>query len=107
MIPFRSNWTILFLPTIVVTITMEDELCLINWNLIPPFLKEAVEDFPFESTEEAQTFMDLMVSRMRCRLLQAPDVDDLPHLIDEFIDSIQAELVHLADSDFLEADMSF
>lgn len=78
---------------------MEREFCLINWTVIPPFLKEAVIEFPFESTDNAQDFSDLMMSRMRGRLLQAPEPDDSEHRIRQYLDSIEAELVCSITSD--------
>ena len=83
---------------------MEYELVLVNWNLIPTFVKEAVEDLPFKSTDEAQDFSDLMTSWMRSRLLQAPEMDESPANIDAYLDSIEAELVFAADPDVFQTD---
>jgi hypothetical protein len=54
---------------------MDLEMCLVNWALIPAFVKEAVVNFPFKCTADAQMFSDLLVSWMRGRLIGAPKLD--------------------------------
>lgn len=83
---------------------MEHEHGLVNWTLIPPFLKEAIIDFPFESTADAQDFSNLMVSRMRCRLLQAPELDDSAPRIERYLEAIEAELVSTITSNSFDTD---
>jgi hypothetical protein len=82
---------------------MECELCLVNWALIPAFLKEAVVDFPFECAADAQVLSDLMVSQMRGRLIGAPELDDAAPGIEEFMDCIEVELVYCAVSNSINA----
>jgi hypothetical protein len=83
---------------------MNLEMCLVNWALIPAFVKEAVVDFPFECTADAQMFSDLLVSRMRGILIGAPELDDEGATIEEFMNAIEAEFVCSATSDSLNAD---
>lgn len=77
-----------------VTIIMNHEFHLLDWSLLPFFMKEAVEDFPFEDTIEAQMYSDLLVSRMRCRLINAPDMDESQPIIIAYLDTLEAELVY-------------
>ena len=83
---------------------MDLEMCLVNWALIPAFVKEAVVNFPFECTADAQMFLDLLMSWMRGRLIGAPELDEEGARIEEFINSIEAEFVYSATSDSINAD---
>jgi hypothetical protein len=66
---------------------------LVNWKALPKFFYQGIESFPFETTQEAQMFSDLLVSRIRSSLRQAPGVNDSPELIGRFLASLQNELV--------------
>jgi hypothetical protein len=69
------------------------QFMLIDWAALPQFLREGIQSFPFESTEEAQIFSDLLVSRIRCLLIRGPSLNDSAETIREFISSLRTELV--------------
>jgi hypothetical protein len=83
---------------------MDLEMCLVNWALIPAFVKEAVVDFLFECTADAQMLLDLLMSWMRGILIGAPELDDEGARIEEFINSIEAEFVYSATSNSINGD---
>ena len=48
----------------------------VRWNLLPLFYREAWDTMPFESTQDAQLFVDFLVSRMRY-VLARPMMPDI------------------------------
>jgi hypothetical protein len=75
------------------TTIMEAAFSLIDWPMLPKFLKEGINWFPFKSTSSAQDFSDLLVVRARCTLLSTPSVGDLDAVIASYIDYLNQEMV--------------
>jgi hypothetical protein len=55
----------------------------VDWDRVPPFVREAVEDFPFTGPNEVAEFMALLVARIKSRLLNLPEPDESLRATDE------------------------
>ena len=69
------------------------ELQMVDWTILPPFLRQGIKSFPFDTTQSAQIFSDLLIACIRCLLLQAPSLDDSSITITEFINLIITKMV--------------
>jgi hypothetical protein len=74
---------------------IEPELQIVDWTILPHFLKQGIESFPFDTTQSAQIFSDLLVARIRCLLLQPPCSNDTSIAVAKFIDLVFTEMVNI------------
>jgi hypothetical protein len=74
---------------------IQPEIQLIDWTLLPHFLREGIESFPFDTTQSAQIFSDLLIARIQCILLQAPSLNDSSITITKFVDMLLTEMVNM------------
>ena len=75
----------------------ETKIHLINWTLLPYFVREGIDSFPFQTAEEAQIFSDLLIARIRSFISHAPSLIDPTNVKEDFVASVDAELVCLCD----------
>jgi hypothetical protein len=68
-------------------------LYLVDWTLLPRFLCTGIDRFSFNTTDEAQVFSDLLVSRIRTALVRAPEVNESSEKIAEFISRLNVEMM--------------
>ena len=69
------------------------KLYLVDWTLLPQFLCTGIDWFSFNTTDEAQVFSDLLVSRIRTALVRAPAVNESSERIAEFISRLDMEMI--------------
>ena len=83
--------------------TENRRLYLVDWTILPAFLREGIQYFSFNTTDEAQVFSDLLVSRIRCSLLRAPTPNQSLEIIGNYTTTLHMELLgkHLVVSNLL------
>lgn len=74
---------------------IQPEIQLIDWTLLPHFLREGIKSFPFDTTWSAEIFSDLLIAHIQCILLQAPSLNDSSITITKFVDMLLTEMVNM------------
>lgn len=54
----------------------------VRWERVSPFIREAVEVFPFQNQAEASEFLDILTTRARTRLAILPNLPGPPPVHD-------------------------